>query len=368
MPRSGSLTLEQVAALRLAAQRVSGKGFTRPDQVVGWLGAVQAQDYLGALWAVGLRMGVAREADVERAVTERTIVRTWPMRGTLHFVAARDVRWMTDLLAPRVVSRAAGRLQSLGLDDAILARARRALEKALEGGPLARPAVYEALERARVGTAGQRGIHVLWRLAHDGVVCFGPRAGKQHTFVLLEAWVPRAERLSRDEALGELVVRYVSGHGPATTADFAWWSGLNLSDARRAVQVAGRRLRREVIDGREHWCDPRVARPRPADRPARSAQPEAFLLPAFDELLVGFADRSAVLDPGLSRRVNTGGGIFFPVMLSAGRVVGTWKRRLSRAGATFVPSPFAHLDAPTRAALHVAFSRYAAFLRPQQGR
>src|SRR5579859_3704010 len=154
-----SMTSLDIAHQRLHNQRIASARFAKPEEVVSWLGAVQAQDYLGALWAVGLRMQHATEKDVERALAERTIVRTWPMRGTLHFVAAADVRWMLGLLGPKVVARAAGRLRAFEIDDAVVRRARRILEKALEGGRvLTRPAVYEVLERGKVATADQRGL------------------------------------------------------------------------------------------------------------------------------------------------------------------------------------------------------------------
>ncbi|HEY8090670.1 MAG TPA: winged helix DNA-binding domain-containing protein [Polyangiaceae bacterium] len=349
------MTPSEIARLRLGAQRVSAPRFQRPDEVVSWLGAVQAQDYLGALWAVGLRMESAREADVERALAEGTIVRTWPMRGTLHFVASADARWMVELLAPRRISGAASRFRQLGLDDATFTKARRVLEKRLATGPVSRPRVYEALEEARIGAAGQRGLHILWRLAHETLICFGPREGKQPTFVLFDAWLPGAKGLPRDEALATLAVRYFRGHGPATEADFAWWSGLPRKDVRSAIAAAGRSLRKETMRGKELWLDARVTAPRSADEPA-------VLLPAFDELLVAFADRSAMIDPKRYRSVNAGGGILKPVMVVGHRVVGTWQRRLARGRVRFAPSPFGPLDKPTRAAVTAAFARYAAFL------
>src|ERR1019366_3978764 len=161
---------------RLPAQCISATTFSRPEELVAWLGAVQAQDYFGALWAVGLRVTDRNDHDVERAVAERRILRTWPMRGTLHFVAAADARWVTELLAPRAAAAAASRLRSLGIDEPLLARARRILVKDLAGGvPLARPAVCRSLERANIATDRTRGLHILWRLALDCLLCFGPR-------------------------------------------------------------------------------------------------------------------------------------------------------------------------------------------------
>lgn len=177
----------RLVQLRLATQQISAPAFATPAEVVGWLGAIQAQDYQGALWAVGLRLANAREGDVERALADRTIVRTWPMRGTLHFIASADARWVLDLLAPKVIGRAARRFHELELDGATIARARRVLAKRLEGGKaVTRPAVYRTLEGAGISTAGQRGIHILWRLALDRFLCFGPRDAKQQTFVLFD--------------------------------------------------------------------------------------------------------------------------------------------------------------------------------------
>jgi winged helix DNA-binding protein len=346
----------EVVRLRLDAQRISATPFTRPDEVVAWLGAVQAQDYLGALWAVGLRLPQACEKDIERALADRSIVRTWPMRGTLHFVAAADARWMVELLGPKVVAGAASRFRALDLDEATIARARRVLVKRLEGGrSLTRPAAYEALERAKVSTAGQRGIHILWRLAHESLVCFGPREGKQQTVVLVDEWLPRARRLPHEEALAELACRYFTGHGPATAADFAWWSGLNLSNSRLAVRLAGQRLDEESIGGKAHWFA-RPAAPSPAPRS------RAYLLPAFDEFVVAYADRSAALEPARMKQVNAGGGILKPTIVVDGRIVGTWKRRLARAEVVFSPAMFATLSQSKMRAVALALRRYAEFL------
>jgi hypothetical protein len=361
MTKNGTTRLDaernaEVARRRLEAQGVSATAFERPAEAVGWLGAVQAQDYLGALWAVGLRLAPATEADVERSLADGSVVRTWPLRGTLHFVRAVDARWMLELLAPRVIAGAAGRFRALGLDDATFARARRALVKRLEKeGPVTRAAAYEALERARISTAGQRGIHVLWRLAHDRVLCFGPRRGKQQTFVLFEAWVAGAKALARDEALAELAGRYFASHGPATLADFAWWSGLTVADARAAVDAAGRRLSRDTFGDRVHWFGAAAAT-------AVAPRSRAHLLPSFDEFLVGYADRSAAVDEEHRRRVNSGGGILRPTIVVDARVVGTWRRTLTRGAVAFEPSPFAPLGAAEARSVRAATRRYADFL------
>src|SRR5262249_20206135 len=178
-----TMTNSDIACLRLHNQHIATAAFEQAGDVVAWLGAVQAQDYLGALWAVGLRMRNAVEADIERALADRTIIRTWPMRGTLHFVAAADIRWILELLAPRVVANNAQRiLREFGLDEAIFGRCKDLFERALQGGKrLTRNAMYEILEAGGVATAGQRGLHIFNRLAQDRLICFGGRVGTHKT-------------------------------------------------------------------------------------------------------------------------------------------------------------------------------------------
>jgi hypothetical protein len=357
--REPSLSARDAAGIvrrRLAAQRISTTAFAHPEEVVSWLGAVQAQDYLGALWAVGLRVQGACEEDVERAIAERKIVRTWPMRGTLHFVAAGDARWMVELLARKPLAAAAGRFRALGLDERVLKRARDVVIRSLEGGRrLARPDVYRVLERAKIATDGQRGVHVLWHLAHERLICFGPREGKQHTLVLFEEWLPGAKGVPREEALAALASRYFSGHGPATLADFAWWSGLKLADARLAVLAAGEALAMESIGAEPYFYAPSAASP-------ASSRGRAHVLPAFDEFLVGYVDRSAALDAADQNQVNDGGGILSPTIVYEGRVIGTWKRTLARRELVVSAAPFVALDEAKSRALDRALRRYAQFL------
>jgi hypothetical protein len=348
---------DEIRRRRLQAQLLSKTSLSQPEDVVARLGAVQAQDYLGALWAIGLRLRGARERDVELALAERRIVRTWPMRGTLHFVAAKDARWITELLAPRAAAAAANRLGALGIDGPLLARARRVLVENLEGGrQLTRPAVYRVLERARIPTHDQRGLHVLWRLAHDTLVCFGPREGKQQTFVLFDEWLPSATRLPRDQALAELARRYFTGHGPATLADFVWWSGLKVADGRAAMGLAGKEIEEETIGGARYWFGPSGS---PAAR--KGPGPVAHVLPPFDELMVGYADRSAAIDPPGSAP-SSAFALLGSVLTIDGRVVGTWKRRIDRRRVALSTAPYTPLDAAATGAIERALERYAAFL------
>ena len=342
---------------RLQNQAITGTRFTTPGEVVAWLGAVQAQDYLGSLWAIGLRMQQSTEAAIEEAIAARTIVRTWPMRGTLHFVAAVDARWMLALLTPRVIARSAGRFRQLGLRDADIDRSREVCIAVLQGGrQLTRNALYQKLEAAGISTAGQRGIHIVGRLAHEGLLCFGNREGKQHTFALLDEWIPPAGRMERDEALAELTRRYFAGHGPATTRDFMWWSGLTAAEVNEGLALVKPQLAQEKIGGKIYWFSP--------DAPiAETGSSEVHLLPGFDEYLVGYKDRSAVLGTHDWQLVNPGNnGMLSPTIIVDGQVAGTWKRTFKNGAVAITPLLFTGLSAEEAEALEQAAQRYGSFL------
>jgi len=349
-----------VGLVRLANQHVSRPAFRDPADVVRWLGAVQAQDYLGGLWAIGLRTRVATESTVEEAVARRTIVRTWPMRGTLHFVAADDVRWILPILTPRVVAGAQSRFRQLGLDDATFTKSARLAEKALAGGNVVRrDKLYEIWNAAGIATHEARGLHLLGVLSQQGLLCFGPRDGKQQTFTLLEEWLPSARTLDRGDALGELTRRYFSSHGPATVQDFAWWAGLTVTDARTGLESAKPALESDEVDGRHFWFA--------SSGVPRGKSDTAYLLPPWDEFTVAYRDRSDIIDPKYARRVNAGGGILSPVIVVRGAVVGTWKRTIRKDTVTVQPTFFKAVSGADRASVAAAVERYARFLGLSDG-
>jgi hypothetical protein len=331
--------------------------------------AVQAQDFAGAKWSVGLRTEGGTDAAVEEALATGTVVRSWPLRGTLHFCAAEDLRWMLSLAAPRVIAGARARRAALGIDDRVLGRARELALEALTGRrELTRAAILEAFERGGLTTAEQRGYHLLWHLSQTGILCFGPTRAKEQTFVLLEEWVKTSLRLEREQALGELARRYFASHGPATAQDLAWWAKLTAAEVKTAIAVAGPALSALTEGGIRYWMaaeaeaaaegataeaaeaakvGPRGSPRRPRGASTRSSVP-VLALPGFDEYLLGYQDRDAVLPPRFRSRICPGGnGVFLPTIVVDGQVVGTW-RRATRAKLVEISAiPFARL---TRAA------------------
>ena len=350
-PRSAAKPADLTVRRRLQ-QHLTTTGLPRPEDVVEWFGAVQAQDYFGAVWAVGQRTRHGTQATIEAAINEGRIVRSWPMRGTIHLMRAHDVHWMMEHFAPRVMRGLSGRQERhYGLDAAVRSRSRRIIIAALEGGRhVTRPALYRTLEQAGIPAAGQRGFHILARLALEGLICFGPREGRQPTFALLDEWVTGRDPKSRDEALGTLAERYFTSHGPATRHDFAWWSGLTIRDATAAIHLAGRSLSEEKLKGVSYWCG--TVRPRP-----RSTPPELHLLPAFDEYGVAYRDRSAILPPRAGP-----GSVLVPTIVHRGVVAGTWTRSLQNGKVLLQIRPFRPLPSAGQSNLEHAAERYARFL------
>jgi hypothetical protein len=356
------MTSGDIVRLRLAIQQIAGTQCKEPEEVVAALGAMQAQDYLGTLWAIGLRLPAATEAKIERAIADRKIIRTWPLRSTLHFVTAADVHWFLELLGPRIISTANFLNERLGLDSAELSRIRKTLVKALQGSQqLTRGEVYTTLERAKISMEGHRGRHILWRMGVERVICFGTRRGKQVTFTLLDEWVPPARKLDRDAALAEFVVRYFNGHGPATLDDFVWWSGLKVSDARAGLAMVSAQLESLTVNDRLYWMQPGT--PRLGKR-----TPIVYLLPGFDEYLLGYRDRTAALDPLHAQKIQPGSnGMFASTIVVNGKVTGTWRRVLAKKSVQIRTNLFRSLTDGETLGLEEAIKRYCAFLGVERG-
>ncbi|HLP08787.1 MAG TPA: winged helix DNA-binding domain-containing protein [Opitutaceae bacterium] len=322
---------------------------------VRWLGALQAQDYENSLWAVGVRTRAATRTTVERAIAERKIVRTWTMRGTWHLAPAADVRWMQDLLAARQLPAIRRRSEELGFSEAEVRRARAVVEKVLAGGRvLPRPELIRHLAEAGCRTDEQCGNHLLRRFGNEGLLCSAVPVNRETTFALRDEWIRSSTTLNRESSLAELARRYFQSHGPATADDLAWWSGLPLGEVRVAIAAAGLALARENIDGGEHWTAADAAPP-PALSPVE-------LLPGFDEHLLGFQDRTAVLDDAYAGEVCPGGnGVFRPTLVVRGRVAGIWKKRETAKQLVLEVRSRAPLAATARRALEKRAQRLGEF-------
>jgi hypothetical protein len=341
---------QEVALLRLVAQRIAGPRAASPADAVARLLAVQGQDYPGALTSVALRTAGAKRGDVEAALDAGEVVRSWPMRSTLHLVPAQDLGWLLALCGPRVLAGAEKRRASLGLDAADAERARALAVEALSGGGrLSRSALLQVFADGGVDTAGQRGYHLLWYVAQTGTICLGPTDGREQLFVLLDEWVRRPRRLEGEAALREVALRFFRGHGPATVADLVRWTGLKVSDVRSGVALARHDLAVLDVAGVEHLMDPETPDLLAEHRDEACG---LFLLPGFDEFVLGYADRSCAVPPEFAERIVPGGnGMFRATVVTGGRVVGTWRRTGSGARRTVTAEPFTTFSDEVSAAL-----------------
>jgi hypothetical protein len=351
------MTNLDIAHQRLHNQLITQRMFEKPSDVVQWLGAVQAQDYAAAKWALGLRVQGAIDESIEQAFAGGTILRTHVMRPTWHFVAPADIRWMLALTAPRVHQALAYYNRQLELDDAVFLHSNAVLAKALQGGKqLTRAELVTALKLAGIASDNLlRFTHIMMRAELDGIVCSGARRGKQFTYALLDERAPQARMLERDEALAELTTRYFTSHGPATVQDFVWWSGLTAIDAKAGLEMVKSKLVHEVVDSQMYWFSPSAPR-------VQGLSQAAYLLPNYDEYTVGYTDRSAIFDALHTNKLDPRGGLLANTMVLDGQVIGTWKRTFEKNTVVIEAKPFVPLSTTETRAFAAAANRYGAFL------
>ena len=367
------MNASDIVKYRLSTQHISN-AVNKPEDVLSSMGAIQAQDYPASLWAIGLRCREGTTVkEIENAIAERKIARTWLMRGTLHFAASHDIHWMLKLFAPRLLSTAITRDRHLGLSDRVVERTKAMLYSALKGGKqLTRKEMYGVLKKGGIipnnNPGYNLGYHMLYRAAWDGLICFGPYSGKEQTFVLLDEHIKKRKELSDDQANAELAHRYFSSHGPATIKDYVWWSGLKISDAKAGIAKIKSKLAEQDMDGNTYYMPKNI--PKPQDN-----EHSVHLLPAFDEYLVSYKDRGAPLgNRELQRtlkRMSNGwrktaiihsNGIFLPVIVVDGEVVGVWSKSIKRDKVLVTLKHYARLSRDEMKRVKEEAERYGRFL------
>jgi hypothetical protein len=352
------VTAREILRLRLATQRIDPVGAADVAGTVRHMLAMQAQDFAQALWAVGLRSRDATRRDVLDSLARGEVVRTLPMRGTLHFVAAEDLRWMLSLTAKRSLKSAATRFARLGLDQSTLDRVEEVARVALAGGnSMSRDEFMKLLASNGIAPDGQRGYHIIFYLSQLALVCWGPPRGTQQALVLVDEWISPAPKVDRDEALESFALRYFASHGPATERDFAWWTKLTLRDVRAAIAGLGSRLTTLTLRGVDYLVATEVVDGGIPSAPRASVH----ALPGFDEYLLGYQDRLLVLEAEHAWRIVPGNnGMFFPMIVSAGRIIGAWRRNPKTA--SIVPEHFTEAKPAQLAGFARAAKRYEQFL------
>lgn len=345
----------EILNLRLSNPGLSHSPFKSPTDAVTHLGAVQAQDFTAAKWSLGHRVKKSTDADIEHAYNKGMILRTHVMRPTWHFVMPGDIRWMLELTAPRVKTILASSNRKIGLDEALFAKSNAAIVKSLEGRHyLTRQELKTILMEIGIETDVQQLAHIIMHAELDGLICSGPKRGKQFTYALLDERVGDTARASWEEALKKLALRYFSSHGPAQQKDFSWWSGLAEKDARSALEMIGSHLDRENVDGKTYWFSPQESGTIPDS-------PPALLLSIYDEYTIAYKDRSDLSEARDIERMIARGNALNAVIILNGKVAGTWNKRMMNQTVEIRLNPFRTLDNEEQEAVEAEAARYGRF-------
>lgn len=347
---------EDIATTRLQNQQISASKFTSVKEIVAYMGAIQAQDFGMAKWAVGLRVPGITDAMVEEAMGMGEIIRTHVLRPTWHFVSADDVRWMTELTAPRIRMLMAGNNKKLGLDDITFRKSNRLLEKAFSNQQfLSRAEIQQYLVDGGIILGENRLSHILENAELEQVICSGEVQNRKPGYAFFERQIKPTIKKTKDEALAELARRYFTGHGPATLHDFAWWSGLSLTEVKLGWELIKADFITEKIGEKDYHFR--------GEKEAEAVADNVHFLPAFDEFLVGYADRSATLHIKHTPKTVTKNGMFFPTVVVDGKVTGLWKKTLVKGVTGIGPSYFLKKDALGKRVVKKATEKYAEFLK-----
>lgn len=316
------MNLRDIAIERLCSQNIEYHRYNSSSELVAGMGALQAQDYAGAKWSIGLRIPGITDKNVEKALKNKSIVRTWALRGTLHFLSSSDLHWILDILSPRIFSRNNRRYKQLNLDDETLSKSNAILSNTLsDGNQLTRTELLDIIEQEGISTEGQRAAYILQRASLDGLICQSVMKRNKPTYISTKGFTK--SKMGIKDGLEELARRYFNSHGPATLKDFVWWSGLLVKDARTGLDAIKSQLKQEIINGQTYWLSS-LSNKRPDS-------PTVNILPGFDEYLLSYRDRSASINgQELKDQLTPANGMFSSTIVIDGRVEGTWKRKFNK--------------------------------------
>lgn len=316
------LNIDTIPLLRSHNQQITDSRFRTAKEVAAWSGALQAQDYNMAKWALGIRIQDSTEVMINSEFDSGRIIRTHLLRPTWHIVSSDDIYWILALTAPGIKSSLKYRDRQLGLTDNIYRKCNKFFEKTLSDmNHKTRDELIGELADAGISTDNNRASHIFMRAELDGIICSGKQKSGKPTYALLEEWVPHKNKKSRKEALKELAKRYFSSHGPATLKDFSWWSGLTAGDSGLALDLNRSDLVSDKFENQTYWFAE-------SDYKLKVTDKDVYLMPAYDEFLIGYRDRTASLSLVYNRKAISNNGVFYPTILSGGQITGTWKRSI----------------------------------------
>lgn len=341
---------------RLINQQLVSPRFSKPQEIVAWFGAMQSQEYAMAKWAIGLRLPSSHDVEIEQAFNDGKILRTHCVRPTWHFVTPNDIRMVLTVTAPRILALSAYMNRKLSLNSNIFKRSNDLLGKILEGGKsLTREKIRTEFSHAKIPTNEQRLSHLMMQAELDQIVCSGPREGKQHTYMLLDERAPSSKKIDRTEALYELTKRYFTSRGPATTNDFAYWSGITIAEAKIAVHSLPKKFEKSIIDEQEYFF-------LPIQTQSTTSNLSTFLMPDYDEFGMGYKDRRAILsDRKMVVNIRGENPVFNRMLIVRGRIAGTWKRTIAKNNVSVKIFPFKKLTKEEKKETDHAVERFKQF-------
>lgn len=354
------MQLSDIASIRLNSQQLLESNHQSPTELVRWMGAVQAQDYAMVQWALGIRLNNSTNQQlISDAINSGEIIRTHVMRPTWHLITADDIYWMLELTAPQIKSSLRSRHKQLGLSDKLVTKSHTIITQTIASkGQATRDELVEELLKAGFERSDNRHAHLLILAELDALICSGKSQGKKQTYALLEERVPEKKLLARDEALAELADRYFTSHCPATLKDFVWWSGLYVKDAKKAIELISNKLITEALEDQTYYIHhsyKEVAQP----------ENEVHLLPAFDEFVISYKDRSASIAFEHHKKAISQNGIFWPIIMVNGQIIGTWKRTIKQDKVEIATSFFNSASKQIRNAVEEKAHAFGNFMRKQ---
>ena len=313
-----------IAAQRLHNQQINAAQFSKVKDLVSYMCAMQSQDYAMSKWAIGLRLPGSTDNQIEKALDKADILRAHVLRPTWHIIAAQDIYWMISLCADKIKALMKTMDRQLELTEKIFTKSNNIIAKCVEDGlHVNRDSIAACLEKAKISTGKNRLSHLLVRAELEQIICSGKIDNNQRTYAALHSRVPKKKILTRDESIAQLADKYFKSRGPATVEDFSWWSGLSITAAREGLEMIKQELHNDKIDGSVYWFA--------NDRKPRVKNKEAvYLLPAYDEFIISYKDRTAALAIEHHKKVLSNNGIFYPAIIVNGQVAGLWKRHFQK--------------------------------------
>jgi hypothetical protein len=346
----------EISSIRLLNQQIVDPQFERIQDLIEWMGAMQAQVFNMMRWAVGIRMSEATDQSIKESFNKGEIIRTHLLRPTWHLVSSNDFFWILELTRAHLKPRMRSRQNQLELTAPLLNQCKTIVEKRLENGDhLTREEIMILLENSGISTSGQRAAHIMMDCELDGIVCSGALKDKKQTYALAAERVQVKNSFTREESLYKLAQKYFTSHGPASLKDFIWWSGLPVKDAKKALEMVTPELDSIETDSKEYWLSSKLVL-------SGKIKYTAHLIPAYDEFIISYTDRADIILAEHHKKAISDNGIFWPVVVINGKAKGVWKTNLKKNKIILETDYFQPVNRNEKELVRNASEKYSRFL------